>query len=103
MFKALGKLLYDPKRSWRLQDLVCDHHTGKLRETAVWSNIGKAAMVLGFLWKVYHGTDTEWLWGVFGGIVVLHEVSARVMNQRQQVVDNETKPSQLQEHEHGHP
>jgi hypothetical protein len=32
-------------RRWCLLDLVTDSTTGRLRETAVWSNIGKASKV----------------------------------------------------------
>ena len=75
--------------TWHWRDLFVDHQTGKLRETAVWSNIGKAAMTFGFLLTIWRGASSEWLWASFGGVVVLHEVAARVMNQKQQVIDKE--------------
>ena len=77
---------------WHWRDLVIDHHTGKLRETSVWSNIGKAAMTAGFLYTVFTGHGSEWLWATYGGVVVLHEVAARVMNQKQQKIDKEPAP-----------
>ena len=78
---------------WRLSDLVCDHQTGRLRETALWSNVGKLAMTIGFVWTVFKGTPTEWLWATYGGVVVMHEVAARVMNQKQQRMDSEEHPT----------
>ena len=74
---------------WHWRDLFTDHQTGKLRETLIWSNIGKASMTIGFILLVWRGHATEWLWASYGGVVVLHEVAARVMNQRQQEIDKE--------------
>ena len=74
-------------RRWCLLDLVTNQQTGKLRETAVWSNIGKGAMTWAFIWVVLRGGNSEWLWLAYGGIVVSHEAIARYQNQRQQVLD----------------
>lgn len=78
-------------RKWCLMDLVTDHQTGKLRETAVWSNIGKAAMTWAFVYTVFYakGTFSELLWVAYGSIVVAHELSARYFNQRQQLLDKD--------------
>lgn len=76
---------------WKLSDLVTDDKTGRLRETKLWSNIGKAAMTFGFLWVVLHGGSSEFLWATYGGVVVMHEVAARVMNQQQQKLDKEAQ------------
>jgi hypothetical protein len=73
--------------TWHWHDLVLDHQTGKIRETAVWSNIGKATMTFGFIFETCSGTLTEWFVAAYGGVVVMHEVAARVMNQKQQVID----------------
>ena len=72
---------------WHLVDLVSDHHSGKLRETLLWSNIGKLAMTVGFIYVILHGDNSEWLWVAYGGIVVLHETASRVLNQKQQALD----------------
>jgi hypothetical protein len=74
---------------WHIRDLVTDHQTGKLRETAVWSNIGKAAMTWGFVYTVYQqkANFNELLWLAYGSIVILHELSARYFNQKQQTLD----------------
>lgn len=77
---------------WHWRDLFTDHQTGKLRETAIWSNAGKGAMTIGFLYAVFTGHSSEWLWATYGGVVVLHEVAARVMNQKQQKIDKEPTP-----------
>ena len=76
-------------RKWCFRDLFVDHVTGKLRETALWSNIGKLSMTVAFLYETFNGNLTEWLVAAYGGIVVLHETAARVMNQKQQVLDKD--------------
>lgn len=70
-------------------DLVVDHQTGKLRESAVWSNVGKLVMTWAFVHTVWTGKSSEWLWIAYGGIVVSAEVVARVLNQKQQLLDTE--------------
>jgi hypothetical protein len=70
-------------------ELITDHATGKLRETSLWSNIGKAAMTWAFIFTVLKGSGTEWLWMAYGGIVVAHESVARFFNQKQQILDKE--------------
>ena len=42
-------------RKWCVMDLVVDHRTGKLRESAVWSNVGKASMTWAFIYTVMGG------------------------------------------------
>lgn len=81
-------------RKWCVMDLVTDHQTGKLRETALWSNIGKGAMTWAFVYTVFYakGGFSESLWLAFGSIVVLHEMGARYFNQKQQALDA-NKPS----------
>ena len=76
-------------RRWCFMDLVTDHQTGKLRETALWSNVGKLAMTWAFVFTVWKGGSSEWLWVAYGAIVVLHEASARFYNQRQQQLDKQ--------------
>jgi hypothetical protein len=76
-------------RTWCVMDLVLDHKTGKLRETALWSNIGKAVMTWAFVYSVMHEHFNELLWAVYGGVVLGHEAYARFMNQRQQTIDKE--------------
>ena len=82
------------ERRWCFLDLVVDHRSGKLRETAVWSNVGKAAMTVAFLWVVYRGGSSEWLWLTYGGVVVFHETAARVMNRKDREQDA-SKPQSL--------
>ena len=78
-------------RKWCVMDLVVDHQTGKLRETAVWSNVGKAVMTWAFIHVTAAGALTEWFVAAYGGVVVLHETGARFLNQRQQQLDKEAK------------
>ena len=81
------------KVKWKWSDLVVDHQTGRLRESSVWSNIGKAVMTWGFVYAVWKGNSSEWLWVAFGSVVVLSEVGARILNQKQQVLnEKEGKP-----------
>lgn len=76
---------------WHFRDLVTDHKTGKLRETAVWSNIGKCAMTWAFIYTVFYskGSFSELLWVAYGSIVVAHELTSRYFNQKQQVLDKQ--------------
>jgi len=82
------------ERRWCVMDLVTDATTGRLRETAVWSNIGKASMTWAFCYAVAKGAAGEWLWLAYGAIVVVHEASARFFNQRAQQIEQtqEKKP-----------
>lgn len=80
------------ERKWCVMDLVVDHQTGKLRETALWSNIGKATMTWAFIYTVFYakGSFSELLWAAYGSIVVCHELAARYFNQQQQKLDKDT-------------
>jgi len=75
-------------RKWCVMDLVVDHRTGKLRESAVWSNVGKASMTWAFVYTVLGGHGSEWLWIAYGGLVVAHASVERVLNQKQQAIDS---------------
>ena len=75
-------------RRWCVMDLVVDHRTGKLRESAVWSNVGKAAMTWAFIYTIYKGGNSEALWLAYGGIVIAHASVERVLNQKQQAIDS---------------
>lgn len=79
-------------RRWCVMDLIVDHKTGKLRETALWSNIGKAAMTWGFIYTIYKGGSSESLWLAYGSIVVIHEAASRFFNQKQQSIDSNAPP-----------
>ena len=80
-------------RLWHLRDLFTDHQTGKLRETSLWSNIGKFAMTFSFIFLTIKGSLTEWYVAAYGGVVVLHEMGAKYLNQRQQQVDKQPNGS----------
>lgn len=69
-------------RRWCFMDLVTDPHTGKLRETLLWSNLGKAAALAWFSWHCYHGTDTDWLWAIVMGVLTAHELLSRYMTSK---------------------
>ncbi len=69
--------------SWHIRDLFVDHNTGRIRESKVWSNVGKAAMTVAFCWVIYKGGSSEWLWITYGTIVCGHEIATRIMNQRE--------------------
>ena len=75
--------------TWHIRDLVTDERTGRLRETKLWSNIGKAVMTFAFVLVTVRGAGTEWLWLTYGGVVVLHELGSRHYNQAQQKLDKE--------------
>lgn len=67
--------------NWR--DLIVDHQTGRIRESKVWSNVCKAAMTAAFLWVIYHGGNSEWLWLAYGGPMLGHESVTRFFNQKE--------------------
>ena len=82
------------KRRWCLGDLVADHQTGKLRETLVWSNVGKAIAAWALVHNVLKGTDTESLWLIVLGVLTAHELASRWLAQKlgvQPVVPQPTK------------
>lgn len=79
------------ERRWSLKDMVVDHQTGRLRETAVWSSVCKCTMTWGFVYSILHEHFNETLWLVYGSVMLGHEAYARFMNQRQQVLDKEAK------------
>ena len=79
--------------TWHLMDLLTDDKTGRLRETKLWSNIGKGLMSVAFIVVTMRGAGTEWLWLTYGGVVVLHELGSKFMNQSQQKLDKE-KPNE---------
>ena len=76
-----------PKSTWKFRDLVTDATTGRLRESAIWSNIGKATMTWGFIYALLHDNGTEFLWLCYGGVILGHEGASRLLNQRQQALD----------------
>jgi len=59
-------------RRWCVIDLVTDPKSGRLRETLLWSNLGKASALGWFSWKCWQGTDTEWLWLIVMTILTAH-------------------------------
>lgn len=67
---------------------MTDHETGRLRESSVWSNAGKLAMTWAFVYVVLHGDSSEFLWLAYGGVVVGAEIGARILNQKQQVLND---------------
>lgn len=76
-------------KQWHLRDLFTDERSGKLRETKVWSNIGKAVMTFAFVVVTWRGAGTEWLWLTYGMVVVLHELGSKMLNQKQQQIDKD--------------
>lgn len=80
------------ERQWCFRDLVVDHKTGRLRESAVWSVVGKAAMTWAFVHTNWIGKGSEWLWVAYGVIVVGHASVERILNMRQQNMDKGTTP-----------
>ena len=69
-------------RKWCVFDLITDHRSGKLRETLLWSNLGKLAALCAFAYRVRAGTDSEWLWAIVMGVLTAHELASRYLSQR---------------------
>lgn len=76
------KMKFWPNRKWCFMDMVIDHATGKLSESKVWVNIGKAALTGILINEAYQGTLTEPLLMWFGFIVCLHELGARALSNK---------------------
>jgi len=72
---------------WHVMDIVTEYKSGRLSETKIWANIGKAVMTWGFIYVIMRGGSSEFLWLAYGGIVVAHEVFSKAQNQKQQALD----------------
>ena len=72
------------RRLWCVMDLVTDPISGRLAETKIWSNAGKALMC----WVVWHeaiqGQLTEPLLLWFAAAVLGHESLTRFMNMKRE-------------------
>ena len=80
------------RRLWCIMDLVTDPISGRLAETKVWANAGKALMC----WVVWHeaiqGQLTEPLLLWFAVAVLGHEAVTRFMNMKREK-DNIAQPA----------
>ena len=74
--------------TWHLMDLLTDERTGRLRETKLWSNLGKLAMTVAFVRATWAGAGTEFLWMTYGGVVVLHELGSKYLRQKEKTNEN---------------
>ena len=79
------------ERKWCVMDLVTDHQSGKLRESSVWSNAGKAAVLWAYV-KLVAAGNFEAMTLVIGAVLIGHEVGSRMMNMKQQQAAQE-KPN----------
>lgn len=59
-------------RRWCFTDLVTDPYSGKLKETLLWSNLGKASALYWLSWKCFHNTDTIELWALVLMVLTAH-------------------------------
>ena len=62
--------------------MVTDHQTGKLRESSLFSVLGKTAALTFFSIKCWTNTDTEWLWWIVMVVLTAHELFSRLINMR---------------------
>ena len=79
------------ERKWCVMDIVTDRTTGRLRESAVWSNIGKASIVWAYVTHV-NATTFETMTFVVGGLLLGHEIGARILNQRSEKMEKPNEP-----------
>ena len=79
-----------PERKWCVMDLVTDHASGKLRESSVWSNVGKAVVTWMYVEHV-SADNFETMTLVLVGAVIGHEIVSRLTNAKQQA-SQEVKP-----------
>jgi len=91
--KLLAFLDY-PGRKWCLMDMVTNHQTGKLRETAFFSVLGKFSVLWAYI-KYVTAQNYETMTAVMAGILIVHEVVKAYQNQQQQKLDktNATQPT----------
>lgn len=71
------------ERKWCVMDLVTDHVTGKLRESSVWSNLGKGAVIWAYI-KFVSAATFEPMTLVLGVLLLGHEAGSRILNMKQQ-------------------
>lgn len=90
------KFLEKRTRRWCITDLVTDHVTGKLRESACWSNIGKAAVVWAYI-KFINVLNFELMTLTIATVVIGHDVANRMLNQKQQRDDKTTSSSVVEQ------
>ena len=69
-------------------DLVTDRTTGRLRESACWSNAGKAAILWAYCTHVTT-LNFETMTVVVGGLLLGHELGARILNQKSDKMEKE--------------
>ena len=60
------------RRRWCVMDMVTDPVSGRLRETLVFSVLGKTSALCAFVWEVAQGVDSEWLWLIVMGVLTSH-------------------------------
>lgn len=71
------------ERKWCVMDLVTDHASGKLRESSVWSNAIKAAVLWAYV-KFVGPANFEVMTLTAATIMLGHEVTSRMLNNKQQ-------------------
>ncbi|TCS38508.1 hypothetical protein EDC30_102247 [Paucimonas lemoignei] len=52
-----------------IKQLINSEGNGHLSHTKLWSNVAYLAATIGFIWKVYKGTDMPEIWFIYLGIV----------------------------------
>ena len=73
-------------RRWSPMDLVTDRTTGRLRETALWSNIFKASALVAYC-RFVTALNYETMTAVAGALFLAHEIGSRVLNQKADQAD----------------
>ena len=77
--------------TWHIKDLFVSHQTGKLRESAVWSNAMKLAVIVQYC-RFVSAANFETMTFVAAGILIGHEVVKAKQNQDQQLLDKTNEP-----------
>ena len=76
------------QRLWCVMDLVTDRTTGRLRESACWSNAGKAAIWYAYV-KYVNAANFETMTLVLAGALLGHEIGSRILNQRSEKMEKD--------------
>ena len=68
--------------TWSVMDLVTDAATGRMSESKIWANAGKAIMCWALVHQTLNESLTEVLLMWFGLVVLGHELGARFLTNK---------------------
>lgn len=63
-------------------DLYTDPATGRISESKIWINVGKAVATWAFVYLILHGKAEEFVWWAYLLVITAHEAISRVVSWR---------------------